>query len=365
MPAYRLLEWQQPARLVEVEVPEPGVGEVLVRVAGVGLCHSDILFLDAPPGAFPYPVPFTLGHEIGGWVEATGPGVTGVPAGQAVLVASRPRCGTCSYCRHGYDNYCESGVTGLGYGRDGGLAEFVVTPVANLITLANLDPCEAAPLTDAGKTSYHAVKRVLPKLVPGSTAVVIGVGGLGGYALQYLTRLSSTRVIAIDRARHRTEAARRLGVKDVVTVDGGPDESSTLRAAVMDLTGGRGAEAIFDFVGSDATIAAALSLSRPLGTVAIVGAGGGEAHVSWSSVARECEVWIPQGGTQQDLHEVVALAEQGLVRSENEIFPLAQVEVAYARLRAGDLTGRAVVRPGPDAGVTALGGPTASDRSEY
>lgn len=340
--AYRLVDWQRPAELTEVDVPEPGFGEVLVKVAGVGLCHSDILFLDAPVGTFPYPVPFTLGHEIGGWIVATGPGPVAVPVGQAVLVASKLRCGRCSFCLSGYDNYCETFVTGLGYGVDGGLAEYVVAPTANLVQLSGLDPAAAAPLTDAGKTSYHAVKRVLPKLVPGSTAVVIGVGGLGGYAVQYLRHLSAARVVAVDSQAHRLEAARISGIEDLVHVD---EDGHSLAAEVREATGGRGVEAVLDFVGSDSTIAAGQSLLRSLGTLAIVGAAGGQAHISWSSIARECDVWIPQGGTQQDLREVVHLAETGVLRSDNEFFPLADVDRAYERLRAGDLKGRAVVRP--------------------
>jgi propanol-preferring alcohol dehydrogenase len=345
MAAYRLLDWQRPARVVEVDIPVAGPGQVLVKVAGVGLCHSDILFLDAPAGMFPYPVPFTLGHEIGGWVHELGPGVTAPAVGTPVVVASRPRCGRCVFCLQGYDNYCEAGTTGLGYGQDGGLASFVVAGTSAVVELRTLDPRHAAPLTDAGKTSYHAVRRVLPKLVPGSTAIVIGVGGLGGYAVQYLRTLSPTRVIAVDAAPHRLALAQRFGVDEAVLVDSGPTAGASMTEALSEVTGGRGAEVILDFVGTDSTIAAALSSARPLGSVGIVGAGGGEARVSWTSVARECDVWIPQGGTQQDLREVIELAEAGLIVLDDELFGFDRVDEAYARLRGGDLNGRAVVTP--------------------
>ena len=105
MTAYRMIEWKQHG-YVEVPVPAPGPGEVRVRVAGVGLCHSDILFLDAEPGRFPNSPPYTLGHEIAGWVDEVGPGVTGLSAGDAVVASSHLGCGLCSFCRRGYDNYC-------------------------------------------------------------------------------------------------------------------------------------------------------------------------------------------------------------------------------------------------------------------
>jgi propanol-preferring alcohol dehydrogenase len=338
MTAYRLTHYEAPPEFVEVPVPEPGPGEVLVKVGGVGLCHSDLLFLDAPEGAFPYTLPFTLGHEIGGWVERPGPGVTGVSPGDGVVLSSHLACGHCSYCRRGYDNYCTAHGLGLGFGRDGGLAQFVVAQRRSLVRLDGLDPRHAGPLADAGYTSYHAVKKLLPKLVPGSTAVVIGVGGLGGYAVQYLRLLTAARVIAVDVAQHRLDAIAGLGAETVLS-----DASVTAR--LVEMTGGSGAEGVFDFVGSDATVRTALTLSRPLGSVAIVGAGGGTAPVSWPTVARECEVFIPQGGTVADLQEVVALAEQGTLRMLDELFAFADTPEAYSRLRANQLRGRAVVTP--------------------
>lgn len=339
MRAFRLLDWQRPPEFVEVPVPRPGPGQVLVRVKGVGLCHSDMLFMDEPEGRFPFKVPFTLGHEIGGVVEQVGDPDGRWRPGDGVLVASRNSCGSCRYCREGYDNYCESTPTGHGSGLDGGLAEFVLVAARSLVGLTTLDPCEASPLTDAGKTSYHAVKMALPKMVPGSTTVVIGVGGLGGYAVQYVRLLSRSRLIATDVAPHRLELARELGVEELVRSDGSVTES------LRELTGGRGAEVVLDFVGTDETIATALALSRPMGLVVIVGAAGGVARVSWTTVARECPVLIPQGGNLADLAEVVALAESGLLRMHNEVFGFDRTQEAYDRVRANTLVGRAVVAP--------------------
>jgi len=332
--------------MVEVPVPVPRSGEALIAVQGVGLCHSDLLFMDEPEGRFPYPVPFTLGHEIAGIVASVGPRTTQIAGvatviepGTPVVIGSRSSCGTCFFCRQGADNYCEAGSTGLGYGQDGGLAEYVVAPLKALVPLTTLEPRQAAPLTDAGKTSYHAVKLALDRMVPGSTTVVLGIGGLGGYAVQYVRLLSRSRLIAVDIAPHRLAAARRLGVEDVV--EGGTQTAD----AVLELTGGHGAEVILDFVGSDQTIATALALARPMGIVVVVGASGGAARVSWTSAPRECPVLIPQGGSMQDLVEVVALAEAGSLQLKNEFFDFDATVEAYRRVRENSLEGRAVVTP--------------------
>lgn len=337
MLAYRLVGWREPARLTSVEIPEPSADQVLVRVAGVGLCHSDLLFLDAEPGRFAYDLPYTMGHEIAGWVERTGTGVTDLDPGDAVVACAHRLCGTCEYCRLGHDNYCTRFTTGLGFGHDGGLAEFVVVDRLALVGPTSLDPRTAGPLADAGKTAYHAVKRALDRLVPGSTAVVIGAGGLGGYAIQYLRLLTACRIVVVDVAEHRLAMAIELGADRAIT------STSTVDADLATAVGTRGAEAVFDFVGTDSTAKTALRVVRPRGVVAMVGAGGGTASVSWSTVAGGVDVFIPHGGTMSDLEEVVTLAEQGRIVIPHELFPFDDVEFAYRRLRAGDLAGRAVV----------------------
>jgi propanol-preferring alcohol dehydrogenase len=339
MTAYQLTGWQQPPELVEVPVPQPGEGEVLVRVGGVGLCHSDFIFMDTPAGYLPYDLPFTLGHEITGWVDRTAPGVTGLAEGQAVAVAGIHSCGRCTWCLRGADNYCVDAWRGRGYGEDGGLAGFVVVPARELVPLPTLDPRVVAPLTDAGTTSYHAVKKVLPKLHPGSTAVVIGVGGLGTYAVQWLRLLSGARVVAVDVSADRLALASAVGAHE--TVVGGPDAQQRL-AAVL---GADRAAGVFDFVGTDETASLALGAAATLGAVALVGAGGGTAPVKWLGVPFECDVFIPQGATIADLHEVVALAETGAVRIEVEQFAFADTAEAYRRFREGSLSSRAVVLP--------------------
>jgi propanol-preferring alcohol dehydrogenase len=340
MTALRLEAWGEPPRFAEVPVPETGPGEVRLRMTAVGLCHTDLHFLEGAPGAFPYELPFTLGHENVGRVDELGVGVDDLAPGTAVAVAGVHSCGRCTTCLRGADNYCPQGWRGRGYGDDGGLAEFLVVPRRELVPIGGLDPCAAAPLTDAGATSYHVVKKVRPKLVPGSTAVVIGAGGLGGYAVQHLRLLTAARVVAVDVDPGRLERARSLGAAEVLLSDAGT------AAAVRDLTDGAGAEVVLDFVGTDATARTALKCARAMGAVALVGAGGGTAPVGWGRVPLECEVFVPMGATLAELHEVVALAGSGALRMDVEVFPFERAPEAYERFASGELQARAVVAGG-------------------
>jgi alcohol dehydrogenase, propanol-preferring len=339
MTAYQLVEWGAPPEFCEVEVPTPAPDEVLIKVAGVGLCHSDFMFLDSPAGLIPWDLPFTLGHESAGWVERLGAGVDDLEVGQPVAVAGIHSCGRCQYCLRGQDNYCPRGASGRGYGEDGGLAQYLVVPRRELVPLRSLDPRQVGPLTDAGATSYHAVKRALPKLIPGSAAVVIGAGGLGSYAVQFLRRLTGAQVIAVDVVQQRLDLARELGAHESLMSD------QTTATRVRELTGGLGATAVFDFVGDDTTMKMALATAATLGTVAIVGAGGGTAKISWGVLPLECDFYIPMAASISDLHEVIALAETGELRVEVELFEFDRAPEAYERFRRGDLKSRAVVTP--------------------
>lgn len=352
MRAYRIVRWAEPPELAEVPVPEPGPGEVLVAVAGTGLCHSDIGMAHMPAEvgeSLGWRVPFTLGHEVGGWIAALGPGVAGSGAdglaeGDPVALVSPASCGRCALCVRGQDSACPRGRAGRGYGRDGGLAEFVLARAPReVMRLRTLDPVVAGPLTDAGATAYHAVRRVLPRLVPGSTAVVIGVGGLGAFAVQLLRALTPARVVAVDNNPVRLDVARDLGADEVIA---GVDDATG--EALRTMTSGEGSQAVLDLVGVDATIETGLAAVRPYGAFALVGAGGGTFRRRWfGGLPRDAEIFTFQGSGIADAHEVVALADAGRIRSDVELFPFDRVADAYAALDAGDLRGRAVVTPVP------------------
>ncbi len=345
MKAFRLLAWQRPPELAEVEVPEPGPGEALIRVGGAGACHSDLHLMDWPAGALPFGVPFTLGHENAGWVEAVGRGVSGFAPGDPVAVYGPWGCGTCRSCIEGMDNCCElwrqpGRARGGGLGRDGGMAPFMLVPEARfLVALRDLTPAAAAPLTDAGLTPYHAIKGSLHVLAPGSTAVVIGVGGLGHLAVQILASTTAVRIIAVDLSRERLELARRFGAHDAVV--SGPNAA----AEVLDSNGGRRPELVLDFVGADATLALAAQLCRMRGRLVLVGAEHGKIPFGFGQIPQECELVNTMWGTLPELHEVIRLAERGGIRPETTSFSLERAAEAYDALRRGDLVGRAVVIP--------------------
>jgi propanol-preferring alcohol dehydrogenase len=339
MTAFRMTAWGTKPTFADVAIPEPGPGEVRVRIAAVGLCHSDILLQDSPPGAWPFDPPFTMGHENAGWIDAVGADVTNLSAGTPVLVSCVRSCGVCDQCVRGRDNYCwwSTKYTTRGVGLDGGLAPYMVAPAREVVALKNLAPAQAAVLADAGATSYHAVRRSLPHLVPGSTAAVIGAGGLGGYAVQYLRLLGAAEVIAVDISRDRLRYASELGAHHTVVSD--DQAASTIR----DITDNVGVNAIFDFVGVDSTLNLALDIAAPVGRITVCGANGGRAAVGWGAIPGGCEFVVSLGNTLSDLREVVALAERGRLRIETENFKFTDVERAYDALRKGEVLSRALV----------------------
>lgn len=330
--------------VVTVPDPEPGPGQVLLKVTAAGVCHSDIAVMSWPADSFPYDLPLTLGHEGVGTVAALGAGVTGVEEGNSVAVYGPWGCGTCAKCAEGKENYClraaELGIHPPGLGAPGAMAEYLLVDDArHLIPLDGLDPVAAVPLTDAGLTPYHAIKRALPKLVPGSTAVVIGTGGLGHVAIQLLRALTSARVIALDVSEDKLRLARQVGAHETVLSD------AHAAQAVRDLTGGIGAEAVFDFVGADPTVRTAGAVTAVEGEVAIVGIGGGALPVGFGRLPFEVSVNAPYWGSRSELGEVLALARSGAVSVHTETFTLDEAPLAYERLHAGKINGRAVILP--------------------
>jgi Zn-dependent alcohol dehydrogenases len=344
MKAYRLTAWQSPPEMQEVPVPEPGPGEVLVKVGGAGACHSDLHLMEWPEGQLDFDLPFTLGHENAGWIEALGAGVEGLAEGEAVAVYGPWGCGRCRSCRLSAENYCERqteiGAFGGGLGLDGGMAEYMLVPHSRLLLpLGDLDPRDAAPLSDAALTPYHAVKRSLGLLAPGSTAVVIGVGGLGHMAVQILRALSPARVIAVDTAADKLRLAREVGAEEALEPGDGTAE------AIRDLTDGLGAELVIDMVGADDTLALASQIVGFESHLTVVGLAGGTFEFGFGALPFECRLALPYWGSAVELLEVLDLARAGKIRAHVERFPLDRVEEAYERMRQGSLDGRAVICP--------------------
>jgi propanol-preferring alcohol dehydrogenase len=343
MRAVQLVAWEQPAEVREVPRPTPGPGEVLLRVRAAGLCHSDLHLMHWPAGTVPYEVPFTLGHEVVGTVEALGDGADGIEVGETVLVYGPWGCGRCPHCSLGEEHLCTrrdiARGTGCGIGRDGGLAEFVVLPSPRLcVPIGDLDPVASAPLADAALTPYHAVKRALRDLPPGSTAIVIGVGGLGHAAVRLLRALSGCRVIAVDRRQDALDVALAAGADVALQADGLTAE------ALRHAAGGRAA-LVVDCVGVDATLALAAGSVAAGGHLSVIGVGGGTLPFRFGVIPFETTVVFSNWGTRAELAEVVDLARAGVLHLEVERVTLDEVPAAYARLESGDVRGRVVAVP--------------------
>ncbi|MFJ8800855.1 MULTISPECIES: NAD(P)-dependent alcohol dehydrogenase [unclassified Streptomyces] len=330
--------------VVTVPDPEPGPGQVLLKVTAAGVCHSDIAVMSWPAENFPYALPLTLGHEGAGTVAALGDGVSGVAVGDEVAVYGPWGCGICAKCAEGKENYClradELGIRPPGLGAPGAMAEYLlVDDPRHLVPTDGLDPVAAVPLTDAGLTPYHAIKRSLPKLTPGSTAVVIGTGGLGHVAIQLLRAMTAARVIALDVSEDKLALARAVGAHEAVLSDAGA------AAKVRELTGGLGAQAVFDFVGAEPTVRTAGAVAAVEGDISIVGIGGGALPVGFGTLPFEVSVTAPYWGSRGELIEVLDLARAGAVSVHTETYALDEAPLAYERLHAGKINGRAVILP--------------------
>ena len=348
-------------QLENVAAPEPRAGEVLVRVAAAGVCHSDLHIIDAPEGAFP--VPLTLGHENAGWVEALGPGVTGWTTGEPVAIYGIIGCGRCRACLRGHDNECRTMPPGgIGISRDGGMAEYVSVPAGQLLPIGDLDPAQAAPLTDAGLTPYHAIEISRDVLRPGTTCVVIGIGGLGHMALQILAATTSVRVIAVDVNDEALELAGRIGAHHTVKAD--TDAATFIREIVGPPPGG--AELVLDCVGAQTTLDLGAAVVSTGGRLTIVGLGGGSLRITpgvgATGIPMETQLVVPFWGTRAELAEVIAMANAGRIEAHVETFLLQDAARAYDRLKAGTLRGRAVVIPNQAALADASGRTAATIR---
>ena len=320
--------------------PQPGPGEVLIRIAGAGVCHSDLHIKRGDVPAIR--LPQTLGHENAGWIEEFGPGADshGFEIGDAVVVFGGWGCGNCRFCLGGQEQLCDSFLWG-GMGPAGGYAEYLVVPsVRVLVHTGGINPVVAATLTDAALTPYSAVTKTLSRLVPGSTAVSIGVGGLGQYGIQFLKLLTSARVIAVDTDPTKRELALSLGA-DVV-IDPRADDAEH---QIKELTGGQGADAVIDFVGVDSTMALGAASVGRQGIFVLVGLAGGSVPYSFFGVAQEASLTTSNWGSRNELAEVLALAQRGLLVSQVEEYPLTEINDVFDRLERGLIAGRAVLIP--------------------
>jgi len=332
--------------VVEIATPVPGPGQVLLKVTASGLCHSDVFVMSIPEDQyFLGTLPLTLGHEGVGTVAELGSGVTSVKVGQHVAVYGPWGCGVCHQCAQGHENYClratELNIQAPGLGAPGSMADYMIVDDArHLVDIGDLDPAIAAPLTDAALTPYHAIKSSLPKLGAGTTAVVIGTGGLGHLGIQLLKVLSGTFVIAIDVDESKLALATASGA-DATMLSSDPD----VVAKIREMTGGRMAEGVFDFAGFQESLDLARQLVGVGGDFKIVGLGMGGATipVGFFATPYEANILTTYWGYRQELFEVIELAKAGKLDVHVERFSIDEAPAAYQRLHDGTLNGRAVI----------------------
>ncbi len=347
MKALQYIEIGTPPQVVDVPKPTPGPGQVLLKVTAGGVCHSDAFVMSLPADqyeVFGFGLPLTLGHEGAGVVAELGEGVTGIAIGDAVAVYGPWGCGRCHNCSQGKENYCTEaarlGIKPPGLGAPGSMAEYVLIDDArHLVPLGGLDPVKYVSLTDAGLTPYHAIKTSLPKLGAGTTAVVIGAGGLGHVGIQILKAISGATVIALDVSEQKLDLAREVGADHALLSN---DDAVT---AVRELTHGLGADAVFDFVGAQPTVELAGKLAAIEGDLTIVGIGGGALPVGFGALPYDVAVRAPYWGSRAELIEVLDLARAGKITVETEVFSLDDSPAAYEKLHAGTIRGRAVIVP--------------------
>ena len=324
----------------EWPTPTPAAGEILVEVAGCGVCHTDLHYLDHGTPTFKEP-PIVLGHEVSGTVADHGEGVEGFVAGDRVLLPAVLTCGRCEACRTGRENVCESSAM-LGNHVDGGYAEYVVAPAKDAFHLPDEIPLEEGSIiADALTTPYHAVVN-RGRVRPGDTVVVIGCGGIGLNLVQMAAAVGA-RVVAVDVAEAKLEWARRLGAAETVHAGSVERVDKAVRAA-----SGGGAEVAFEAVGKAATQEQALSCLKTGGRLVLVGYSPETMDLNAGRVMfRELEVVGSLGCRPVDYPRVIEMARAGRLEVAGLVthrFGLDEIESAFDALRSGESI-RSVVVP--------------------
>jgi NAD+-dependent secondary alcohol dehydrogenase Adh1 len=325
------------------EVPEPklkGDNEVLVRIGGAGVCRTDLHIIE---GIWREKVnvqlPYVMGHENAGWVEEVGRGVEGFKKGDPVICHPLNVNCTALAARRGHDMHVE-GSEFPGISTNGGYAELLRTGASSLIKLPQtLAPKDVAPHADAGLTAYHVAKKAAGHLLPGERVVVIGVGGLGHIGIQVLSALCPADIIAVDRSELALGLAKECGAHHLVKADENQVE------AVRDLTHGKGAEAVIDFVGEGNAIANGLAMTRNNGAYYIVGYGGEIRISAIDMIITERRIIGNLVGNYAELVELMELANRGKVNLATKQYRLNEANQALHDLHNGTVKGRAVLIP--------------------
>jgi NAD+-dependent secondary alcohol dehydrogenase Adh1 len=341
MRAVQVVGYHRDLEMTEVPTPEAtGPFDVIVRIGGAGVCRTDLHILEGQwEEKSGVTLPYTIGHENAGWVQAIGSAVTNVAEGDKVIVHPLITCGLCRACRSGDDVHCENNQF-PGINTDGGYAEYLKTSARSVVKLDDsLEPAGVAALADAGLTAYHAAAKAARRLTPRDRCVVIGAGGLGHIGIQVLKALSPAELIVVDRNADAVKLAISIGADHGIVAEGKQVEE------VLDLTGGFGAEVVVDFVGEGGSTAEGLAMTRQAGDYHVVGYGENVDVPTIDLISAEKNIIGNLVGSYNDLQDLMSLAARGAVTLHTQTYALADFQTAIDDLDAGRVRGRAILVP--------------------
>ena len=330
----------KPLRIEDVNVPEPGDGEVLVKIEATGVCHTDLHAADGDWPIKPTP-PFIPGHEGAGYVAAVGAGVKHVKEGDRVGIAwLHSACGHCEFCLTGWETLCPTQQMS-GYTVNGTFAEYALGAADYVGQLpANVSFVEIAPILCAGVTTYKGLKETQAR--PGEWVVISGVGGLGHVALQY-AKAMGLHVVAVDLGPEKMKLARALGAD--LAIDAATEDPAAVVQKKI-----RGAHGVLVTAVSLAAFRQAIGMLRRGGTCVLNGLPPGEFPISvFDLVLNRYTVRGSIVGTRKDLAEALEFAAEGKVRATIETLPLDSINDVFDRLKHGKVNGRVVLDFAKDA----------------
>jgi propanol-preferring alcohol dehydrogenase len=329
---------KQPLRLETLPKPTPGPGEIVVKVAASGICHTELHFLSGLLNLGVHPL--TLGHEVVGVVEEVGAGVTSPKAGDRVILYYYVGCGRCAHCLAGDENLCDALVAEYGFVADGGFAEYAKVPARNAVALPpGISDEAAAPIGCGVTTAVHAA--ALARLAAGDVVLVYGVGAVG-FGLIQLAKLSGAEVIAVSRTPAKLEKAKALGAAHAVNARDGK-----VAEQVREITGGHGADVAFELVATKETMAASTGALAKRGRLVFIGYSEDSYTVHpIQLVITEASVTGSVGNTLGELVRAVDLVGRGKIQTVvDRVIPLGEFQKGIDALAAGQLIGRAVLKP--------------------